>query len=105
MVWWVSRSVVSDSVTPRTVAHQAPLSMGFSRQEHCSGLPFPPPGDLLDPGIELVSSALQADSFPTKPLFAYSAWLCFPGRGLMFHECDVKFSLHGLNPYHNLTLK
>ena len=40
-------------VTPWTVAHQAPLSMGFSRQEYWSGLPFPPPGDLPHPGIEL----------------------------------------------------
>ena len=47
-----SRSVVSASfVTPWTAAHQAPLSMGFSRQENWSGLPFPPPGDLPDPGI------------------------------------------------------
>ena len=38
--------------TPWTAAHQAPLSMGFSRQEHWSGLPFPPPGHLPDPGIE-----------------------------------------------------
>ena len=38
--------------TPRTAAHQAPLSMGFSRQEYWSGLPCPPPGDLLDPGLE-----------------------------------------------------
>ena len=42
-------------VTPWTVAHQAPLSMGFSRQEHWSGLPCPPPGDLPNPGIEPVS--------------------------------------------------
>ena len=42
----VSRSVVYDSVIPWTVVHQAPLSMEFSRQEHCSGLPFPSPGDL-----------------------------------------------------------
>ena len=48
--WW--RSVVSDSATPWTVARQARLSMGFSRQEHRSGLPFPTPGDLPDPGIE-----------------------------------------------------
>ena len=45
-----------------TVAHQAPLSMGFSMQEHWSGLPCPSPGDLLDPGIEPVSPASQADS-------------------------------------------
>ena len=42
-------------VTPRTVARQAPLSMGFSGQEYWSGLPFPSPGDLPDPGIELLS--------------------------------------------------
>ena len=54
-------------VTPWTVAHQAPLSMGFSRQEHWGGLPFPFPGDLPNPGIEpasLVSPALPAGSLP-----------------------------------------
>ena len=51
---------------PWTVAHQAPLSMGFSRQEHWSGLQFPSPGDLPDPGIEPRSPALQADSLPTE---------------------------------------
>ena len=53
--------------TPWTVAHQAPLSMGFSRREYRSGLPFPSPGDLPDPRIEPmspVSSAMQADSLP-----------------------------------------
>ena len=56
-------------VTPWTIARQAPLSMGFSRQEYWSGLP-PPPGDPPDPGIEpvsLVSSALGVDSLPDKP--------------------------------------
>ena len=52
--------------TPCTVACQAPLSMGFSRQEYWSGLPFPPPGDPPDPGIEPRSPALQADSLPTE---------------------------------------
>ena len=46
-----------------TVACQAPLPVGFSRKEYWSGLPFPPPGNLLNPGIELRSPALQADSF------------------------------------------
>ena len=46
---------MSDSVTPWTVAHQAPLSMGSSRQGHWSGLPCPPPGDLPNPGTEPVS--------------------------------------------------
>ena len=49
-------------VTLWPVAHQAPLSMGFSRQEYWSGLPCPPPGDLPDPGIKPGSPALQADS-------------------------------------------
>ena len=48
--------------TPWTVAHQAPLSVGFSRQEYWSGLPFPSPGDLPNPGIEPRSPALQADA-------------------------------------------
>ena len=47
-------------LTPWTVACQAPLSMGFSRQEHWSGLPYPPPGDLPDPGMEPVSPAFPA---------------------------------------------
>ena len=46
---------------------QAPLSMGFSRQEYCSGLLCPPPGDLPNPGIEPRSPALQADSLPSEP--------------------------------------
>ena len=50
-------------VTPWTVAWQAPLSMEFSRQEYWSGLLFPSPGDLPDPGIELRSSALQEDIY------------------------------------------
>ena len=49
-------------MTPQTVAHQAPLSIGFSRQEFWSGLPFPSPEDLPDPGIEPRSPALQTDS-------------------------------------------
>ena len=51
-----------------TVAHQAPLSMEFSRQEHWSGLPFPSPNDLPDPEIESRSPALQADSLPSEML-------------------------------------
>ena len=49
--------------TPGTVAHQAPMSMGFSRQEYWSGLPFPSPGDLPDPGIKPGSSALAGGFF------------------------------------------
>ena len=57
---------MSNFVTSWTVAHQAPLSIEFSRQEFWSGLPFPPPGDLPDPRIELMSPALQADSLPSE---------------------------------------
>ena len=53
--------------TPWTVAYQAPPSMGFSRQEYWSGLPFPSPGDLPDPGIEPVSSALEGDALTSEP--------------------------------------
>ena len=56
--------------TPWTVALQAPLSMGSPRQEYLRGLPFPPPGDLPNPGIEprsLALQALQADSLPSEP--------------------------------------
>ena len=52
--------------TPWTVACQAPLSMGFSRQKYWSGLPFPSPGDVPDPGMEPGSPVLQADSLPTE---------------------------------------
>ena len=52
--------------SPWTVACQAPLSMGFSRQEYWSGLPFPSPGDLPDPGIEPKSPALEANSLLTE---------------------------------------
>ena len=56
---------------PWTIAHQVPLSMGFSRQEYWSALPFPSPGDIPDPEIEPLSPTLQADSLlselPGKP--------------------------------------
>ena len=53
--------------TPWTVSHQAPVFMEFSRQEYWSGLPFPSPGDLPDPGIEPGSPALEADALPSEP--------------------------------------
>ena len=63
----LSLSVVSDSVTPWTVAHQAPLSMGSPRHEYWSGSPFPSPGDLPKPGIGPRSPTLQVDSLPSEP--------------------------------------
>ena len=70
--------------TLRTPAHQAPLSMGFSRQEHWSGLPCPPPGARPDPGIECASPVSQADSSPTEP----------PGKPLGKHTPDSSHT-HG----------
>ena len=58
---------MSSSATPWSVARQAPLSMGFSGQVYWSGLPFPSPEDLPNPGIEPGSPALQADSLLSKP--------------------------------------
>ena len=60
-------SCVQFFATLWTVAHQAPLSMEFSRQEYWSGWPCPPPGGLPDPGIKPVSPALWADSLPSEP--------------------------------------
>ena len=62
-------------VTPWTVACQSFLSMGFSGQEYWSGLPFPSPGALPDPGIEPVSSAWQVDSLPLCHLGSTFMWL------------------------------
>ena len=60
-------SCVQLFVTPWTAAYQAPLSMGFSRKEHWSGLPLPSPGDLPNPGIEPRSPTLQADTLSSEP--------------------------------------
>ena len=60
-------SCVQLFATPWPVACQPPLSMGFSRQEYCSGLSFPPPGDLPGPGMEPRSPALAAGFFTTEP--------------------------------------
>ena len=59
---------------PGTVAHQAPLSLGFSRQEHWSRLPFPPPRHLSHPGIKPKSPVLQADSLPLNHLGSPTLW-------------------------------
>ena len=62
-----SLSPVRLFVTPWTVAYQASPPLGFSKQAYWSGLPFPSPGDLPDPGIEPRSPALQADALPSEP--------------------------------------
>ena len=65
--------------TPWTVAYQAPPSMGFSRQDCWSGLSFPSPGDLPDPGIEPGSPALQADTLPSEPpnIYLYNTYILY----------------------------
>ena len=70
-------SLVQLFVGPWTVAWHAPLPMGLPRQEYWSGLPFPPPGDLLNPGIEPVSLA-SPESADSSPLCALAAQLCIP---------------------------
>ena len=71
-----SLSCVRLFVTPWTVAHQAPLSMGFSRQEYWSGLPFPSPGDPPDAEIKPGSPILQADALLSEP----------PGKPMQFES-------------------
>ena len=64
--WWLVTKSCLTLAIPWTIACQAPLSVGFSRQEYWSGLPFPSPGELPNPGIKPRSPALQADSLPTE---------------------------------------
>ena len=74
---WEARLVVSNSAKPWTVAYQAPLSMGFSRQEYWSGLSCPSPGDLPDPGIKpgsLMSPALAGGFFATSTIWKAPGW-------------------------------
>ena len=76
-------------MTPWTVAHQAPLSMGFPRLEYCSGLPFPSPEDLLDPEIEPRSLAWQVDSLPLSQLGSLHKLVEHLNDGLLEAECGV----------------
>ena len=73
-----SLSRVQLFVTPWTVAYQAPPSMGFSKQEHWSGLPFPSPGDLPDPGIEPRSPALEADALTSDYILSEISTMTHP---------------------------
>ena len=72
-----SLSCVQLFATPWTIAYQAPLSMGFSRQEYWSGLPLPSPANLPDPGIEPWSPALLTDTLPSEP----------PGKSFLAQSC------------------
>ena len=80
----VSHSVMSNSATPWNVVHQVPLSMGFPRQEYWSGVPFPIPGNLCDPGIEPGSTVFQVESLQSKPPgkpLCYLSLTCFLYQG------------------------
>ena len=98
--------------TPWTVARQAPLSMGFPRQEYWSRLPFPSPGDSPRPGIKPVFLALQVDSLPLSHqgspfmhvyiyyyLFAYCSVIYFFVFHLTIYLGDLSISVHLLLPY------
>ena len=92
---------MSDSVTPWTLAHQAPLSMGFSRQEYWSGLPCPLPGDLPNPGIKpksLMSLALTGGSFSIGAMWeaqgAQHAGHLGNNTGLLAPFDSTDFTLH-----------
>ena len=82
--YMLSCSIVSGSVTPWTIAHQAPLSMRFLKQEYWSGLPLPSPEDLPDPGIEsasLGSPVLASRFFTTDPSGKPLGWMRIPEKG------------------------
>ena len=77
-------------MTSWTVAHQAPPSMGFSRQEYWSRLPFPPPRDLPNPGIKLRSPALQADALTPEP----------PGKPIFMNiDVDIAIAIYPKSPW------
>ena len=81
--------------TPWTVAYQAPPSMGFSRQECWSGLPFPSPGDLPDPGIEPRSQALQADALLSEP----------PGKPRFLTSTELQDNIFERSPAHQQKIR
>ena len=81
--------------TPWTVAYQAPPSMGFSRQECWSGLPFPSPGDLPDPGIEPRSPALKADALLSEP----------PGKPRFLTSTELQDNIFERSPAHQQKIR
>ena len=90
----LSRLVVSDSLWPLCVAHQAPLSLGFLRQEYWSGLPFPSPGDLPNPGYEPTSPAMADGVFTTDHQGSPSRALLLKEELLTRGEFVVEFLTH-----------
>ena len=91
VVYEVHMHVCSVFLTPWTVACQAPLSMGFSRQGYWSRLPFPLPGDLPDPGMELMSPMLDGGFFTTEPPGKSHTRWC--GRASVHKRSTVSSSL------------
>ena len=90
----LSRKVVPDSFTTLgTIAHQAPLSMGFPSQERWSGLPFPSLGDLPDPGIESAPPALQMDSLWLSHFVINDRW-----HKITFYVAGIVSSFNQTNP-------
>ena len=93
-------------MTSWTIAHQAPLSMGFPRQEYWSGLPFPPPGDLPDPGMQLVYPTVAFRFFTSEPLVTIKP--CLIGQFSSVTQscpilCDPMIcSMPGLPVHHQL---
>ena len=85
----VQSSVVANSVTPWTVARQAPLSMKVSRQGYWSGLPFHSPGDLPHPGIKPRSPALQADSLLSELRHVAVPCMLLPGKFYLGQDGSV----------------
>ena len=97
--------VKSESISPvwlfaasGIIVSQAPLSMGFSRQEYWDGLPFPSPGDLPDPGIKLGSPAFHMDCLPSEPSRKCYLWLVVNGKHLktQFYSLFLEFGLLSL---------
>ena len=101
---------LSDSVTPWTVVHHVPLSLGFSRQECWSGLPFFPPGALPNPGIKPMSPALASRFFTTEPpgkpvIYIFQLKKDLPGGPVIGISLPVKESwrIPGPGRFHGAT--
>ena len=93
------RLTVLTLCSPMDLAHQVPPSMGFSRQEYWSGLPFPSPGDLPDPGIEPGSPSFQADALTSellgKPIFRCIWYLIYNKHGFFLGKCNENQNKEG----------
>ena len=84
--------------TPQAAVLQAPLSMGFPRQEYWNGLPFPTPGDLPNPGIEPVSPALAGEFFTTEPVEKFLLYSELPPNTSFFINTTHPHWIFGSQP-------